>query len=68
MRGPIPSVLVAANEDAKQRPAMLNRVPYGAGRMVRARPTHWEAERDRLVGAERYRVHVRRAEPAAEFL
>ena len=68
VRGPISFVLVAANEDAEERPAILNRDPYGAGWMVRARPTHWEAECGRLVDAERYRAHVRRAEPGAEFL
>jgi glycine cleavage system H protein len=68
VRGPISFVLVAANEDAEERPAILNRDPYGAGWMVRARPTHWEAECGRLVDAERYRAHVLRAEPGAEFL
>lgn len=68
VRGPISFVLVAANEGAEERPAVLNRDPYGAGWMVRARPTNWDAECARLVDAERYRAHVRRAEPAAEFL
>ena len=68
VRGPISFVLVAANEEAEENPAILNRDPYHAGWMVRARPTRWDAECGRLVDAERYRAHVRHAEPAAEFL
>ena len=68
VRGPISFVLVAANEDAEEHPAVLNRDPYQAGWMVRARPTHWDAECGGLVDAERYRAHVLRAEPGAEFL
>ena len=68
VRGPISFVLVAANEDAEEHPAVLNRDPYQAGWMVRARPTHWDAECGGLVDAEHYRAHVLRAEPGAEFL
>jgi glycine cleavage system H protein len=65
---PISFVLLEANEAAEERPAMLNRDPYGAGWMVRGRPLAWEDECARLVDATAYRAHVRRTEPAAEFL
>ncbi len=40
----------------EENPAILNRDPYHAGWMVRARPTHWDAECGRLVDAERLYV------------
>ena len=68
VHAPISFVLLAANDDAEERPSILNRDPYQAGWMVRGRPTAWDAERGRLVDAAAYRAHVRRIEPAAEFL
>ncbi len=68
VHAPISCVLLEANEGAEESPAVLNRDPYGAGWMVRVRPTAWEAERTSLVDAAGYRVHVRRIEPEAEFL
>jgi hypothetical protein len=36
--------------------------------MVRGQATDWDSERSRLVDAATYRAHIRRLEPAAEFL
>jgi len=68
VHAPISFTLLEANEAAEARPAIFNRDPYGAGWMVRGRPTAWEAESARLADAAAYRAHVRRIEPAAEFL
>ncbi|MDK9705086.1 MAG: glycine cleavage system protein H [Sulfuritalea sp.] len=68
VHAPLSFVLQAGNEDAEERPAILNRDPYRAGWMVRGRPLAWEAECRGLVNADDYRAHVRRMEPAAEFL
>ena len=68
VHAPLSFVLLEANEAAEERPAILNRDPYDAGWMVRGRPTAWEVERGRLADAAAYRAHVRRIEPAAEFL
>ncbi|MDP2826895.1 MAG: hypothetical protein Q8O52_29945 [Sulfuritalea sp.] len=68
VHAPISFLLLEANEAAEEGPAILNRDPFEAGWMVRGRPTAWEAERGRLVDAAAYRDHVRRVEPAAEFL
>ena len=68
VHAPVSVVLLEANEAAEERPAVINRDPYGAGWMVRGRPTAWDAERASLVDAASYRVHVGRIEPEAEFL
>ena len=68
VHAPVSFVLLEANEDAEERPAVLNRDPYQAGWMVRGRPSAWEAERGGLVDAAAYRAHIRRIEPAAELL
>ncbi|OHC62884.1 MAG: hypothetical protein A2040_01335 [Rhodocyclales bacterium GWA2_65_19] len=68
VHAPLSFVLLAANEAAEERPAILNRDPYAAGWMVRGRPTAWAAERSRLVDAASYRAHILRSEPGAEFL
>jgi glycine cleavage system H protein len=68
VHAPVSFVLLEANEAAEERPAVINRDPYGAGWMVRGRPTAWEAECGLLTDAAGYRAHVRRIEPEAEFL
>ncbi|MFA5123730.1 glycine cleavage system protein H [Zavarzinia sp.] len=68
VHAPVSFVLLEANEDAEERPAVLNRDPYQAGWMVRGRPSAWEAERGGLVDAAAYRAHIHRIEPAAELL
>ena len=68
VHAPISFVVLEANEAAEERPAIVNRDPYGTGWMVRVRPTAWDAERDLLTDGAGYRAHVRRIEPEAVFL
>lgn len=54
--GPFPAVLsgeiVATNEAAFQRDVLVaNRDPYGAGWLVKIRPTNWEEEKAGLLDA-----------------
>jgi glycine cleavage system H protein len=65
VRAPVSFVLLAANEGAEERPAILNRDPYREGWMVRGRPTAWDAEQAALLDAAAYREHVARLEPGA---
>ena len=65
VHAPLSFTLLAANEAAEERPAVLNCDPYVAGWMVRGRPAAWEAEHARLVDAVSYRAHIRRIEPEA---
>lgn len=67
LHAPLSFVLTEANEAAEERADVLNRDPYGAGWMVRGRPTAWATERARLVDAVDYRAHIRRIEPDAEI-
>ena len=67
VHAPISFVLLEGNEAAEERPALVNRDPYGAGWMARARPAAWEAERGNLVDAAAYRRHVLAVEPEATF-
>jgi len=67
VHSPVSLVLAETNEAAEERPALINRDPYGAGWMARGPAVAWEAERDRLVDGAGYRAHVRRLEPQAEF-
>ncbi len=67
LRAPLSFVLVEANEDAEEHPGVLNRDPYHAGWMVRARPTAWDAEHAGLIDAAAYRAHVAQVEPGAKF-
>ncbi len=65
VHAPLSFVLLQGNEDAEERPAILNRDPYGAGWMVRGRPTAWETDQARLVDAATYRARILRCEPGA---
>ncbi len=65
VRAPVSFVLVEANEDAEEHPAILNRDPYCGGWMVRVHPTAWAAEQAGLLDAAAYRKHVARVEPGA---
>lgn len=68
VHAPVSFVLVDANEALEENAEALNRDAYGAGWMVRGRPTAWAAERERLVDAAAYRDHVRAVDPQAEFI
>ena len=67
VHAPISFLLLAGNEAAEEKPALVHHDPYGAGWMARARPTAWEAERPNLVDAAAYRCHVLSVEPEATF-
>ena len=67
VHAPLSFVLLAGNEAAEERPALVNADPYGAGWMVRARPTRWAEEQGGLVDAAAYRRHVLAIEPEARF-
>ena len=67
VRSPLSFVLTAINEALEEQPGQLNRDPYVAW-MSRGVPTAWEQEAAALVDVAAYRDHVRRIEPAAEFV
>ena len=65
VHAPISFILLAGNDEAEERPRLVNDDPYGSGWMARARPTRWAEERGALVDAAGYRQHVLRIEPEA---
>ena len=67
VHAPISFVLLEGNETAEERPSLVNKAPYGAGWMARARPTDWAADRVTLVDAAAYRRHILKIEPEATF-
>ena len=67
VHAPISFTLLEGNEAAEERPALVDRQPYAAGWMVRARPTAWESEKTSLVDAKAYRQHILKIEPEACF-
>jgi glycine cleavage system H protein len=68
VHAPLSFVLIQANEDAEENPALINREPYSRGWMVRGRARDWEREHTALVDAAAYRRHVLAMEPGAEIL
>lgn len=67
VHAPISFVLLEGNEQAEERPKVLNTDPYGTGWMVRARPMQWEDEKAGLIDAAAYRTHVLKIDPEASF-
>jgi glycine cleavage system H protein len=67
VHAPLDFVLAEGNDEAEEKPALLNVDPYGRGWLARGRPTNWAADATRLVDAAAYRAHVRAMEPEAEF-
>lgn len=67
VHAPLSFVLLAGNETAEERPALINRDPYGDGWMARVLATAWATERPRLVDAAAYRAHVLAIEPEARL-
>ena len=67
IHAPLALRIAAINDDAVQRPALINHDPYGAGWLVRATPLRWKLESVQLVGREAYVAHVLAAEPDAEI-
>jgi len=68
VHAPLSFALLEGNEDAEERPRIINTDPYGAGWMARARPTRWAEEKAMLVDAAAYRRHILKIEPEAEFV
>ena len=66
--GPVPAPvsgeIVEVNESVRKNPRLLNEDPYGAGWLVKLRPSAWDAERAGLVtgqeGLEAYRAFLER--------
>jgi glycine cleavage system H protein len=66
--GPVPAPvggeIVEVNEAVRRDPRLVNDDPYGAGWLVRLRPSAWDADRAGLVtgpeGIETYRVLLER--------
>ena len=67
VHAPISFILLEGNDDAEERPKLVNSEPYTAGWMARARPTRWESEKLTLVDAATYRQHILKIEPEASF-
>lgn len=47
---PVAGEVVAVNEALKGSPETVNRDPYGAGWLIRVKPTAWEVDREELAG------------------
>ncbi len=66
--GPVPAPvsgeIVEVNETVRKNPRVINEDPYGAGWIVKLRPSAWEAESGALVtgsaGLETYRAFLER--------
>jgi len=66
--GPVPSpvsgVIAEVNESVRKNPGFINQDPYGAGWLVKLKPSNWEAEKGDLVtgreGLETYRAFLDR--------
>jgi len=54
---PISGEVVAINERLDKEPALVNSDPYGAGWMIRVKPTN-ESEIAALLGADAYTKHI----------
>ena len=67
VHAPVSFVLLEGNEEAEERPKLVNIEPYGKGWMARARPTRWAEEMLTLVDAAVYRQHILKIEPEASF-
>lgn len=67
VHAPISFRLIAGNETAEERPALINTDPYGAGWMARVLAVNWDAEAAELVDAVGYRQHILSIEPEACF-
>uniref|UniRef100_Q47F26 Glycine cleavage H-protein n=1 Tax=Dechloromonas aromatica (strain RCB) TaxID=159087 RepID=Q47F26_DECAR len=67
VHAPISFVLLEGNETAEERPTVVNKAPYDAGWMARARPTNWPEDSATLVDAKAYRAHILKIEPEASF-
>jgi glycine cleavage system H protein len=67
VHAPISFVLLEGNDDAEERPKLVNSEPYAGGWMARARPSRWDSEKSSLIDAASYRRHILKIEPEACF-
>lgn len=65
VHAPVAFRLEQANEAAEERPALINRDPYGAGWLARGPALDWEADDAQLVDAVGYTAHIRSIDPDA---
>lgn len=65
---PVGVRLLAGNEAAEHRPAIINQDPYGEGWMIRGLPLDWARDSSRLVDAAAYCRHVQSGDPEAQCL
>lgn len=65
VHSPVAFRLDRPNEAAEERPALINRDPYGAGWMARGVPLDWETDAAHLVDSAAYVAHIRAIEPRA---
>ena len=54
---PIAGEIVAINERLDKEPALVTTDPYGAGWMIKVRPTN-PSEVDALIGSDAYKKHI----------
>jgi glycine cleavage system H protein len=54
---PIAGEVVAINERLDKEPALVNTDPYGAGWMIKVKPTN-PSELDALLGSDAYTKHI----------
>ena len=67
VHAPISFVLLEGNDEAEERPNLINSDPYRTGWMARARPVCWAEEKSTLIDAATYRQHIQKIEPEAIF-
>ena len=67
IHAPISYLLLAGNDDAEEKPRLIEQDPYGAGWMARAQPLDWATEHTELLSAADYRAHILTLEPEATF-
>lgn len=65
VHAPVSFRLEQRNDDAEERPALIEGDPWGAGWMVRGTPLAWEQDAGRLVDAAGYIAHIRAVDPDA---
>jgi len=65
VHAPVGFELIEGNDTLEENPDLLNRDPYGAGWMARARALDWRKDIGRLVDAKHYRRRIRRVDPDA---
>ena len=54
---PIAGEIIAINERLDKEPALVNSDPYGAGWMIKVKPTN-PSDLDALIGSDAYKKHI----------